>query len=262
MKFEKVPVHAGIKEAGNVAYWDGSDSIEAFKENIQDKKKLFYLYDKKWNEENAIEYRLNSYGFRTDEFGTEPCVMTLGCSHTYGTGLPEQDTWARYVANETGLKLANFGWPGSSADTAYRFLRYWINHLNVKLVCFLLPPAARFELLLDSIYFKETGQTVPVNTYSPNDLADTWLPDEFVLNNWFGNEENAVINQEKNKLAVQQLCANKGVPCLIEDSLFLAKREPNDWARDFLHAGPAIHKKLGKKFINDWNELKTRTNAG
>ena len=198
----QVPFHDGAEDAGKLFYWHGSDNMQVYQNNIQDKKKLFYLYDKQWYDETSIVYQLNNYGFRGDDFGTDPCVITLGCSYTFGTGLPEKDTWPRHLANATGLKLANLGWPGSSADTAYRFLRYWINQLNVKLVCFLLPPAARFDLFFD-LAFRPKGHTTPVVTYMPRYLADTWDSNDSTLNNWFGNEENAILNQEKNTIYIR-----------------------------------------------------------
>ena len=250
------PYHEGKDESGpgSITYWHSTDNEEVYRKSIKDSERLYYLQKMGWTDEKSIEYKLNNTGLRGDDFTLDPCVLTLGCSYTFGVGLPEYSTWPRLVATSTKLKLANLSWPGTSADTAYRMIRYWIKRLNVKLVCFLMPPAARFELIFDPL-FRPSQFWWPVHTYMAPDLANNWQSNDLVLNNWFGNEQNALLNQEKNLFAIKQICAERKVPLLFEDSLFLAKREPHDWARDFVHAGPVIHKKLSEKFVNDWSNL-------
>ncbi len=74
-----------------------------------------------------IDYQYNSHGYRCPEFGrpeSRGClrVLSLGCSITFGIGLPEEDTWphriCRYIAKTSNERVINYnlGVPGSSNE--------------------------------------------------------------------------------------------------------------------------------------------------
>ena len=65
-----------------------------------------------------IDYIKNSYGYRSEEFSdknNEKKVLFLGCSHTYGSGLPQKDIFADIVSKKLNLDLVNLGQHGDSA---------------------------------------------------------------------------------------------------------------------------------------------------
>jgi hypothetical protein len=66
------------------------------------------------------------------------------------------------------------------------------------------------------------------------------------------------LNSVKNRLAFLALCQQVGVPALCYDAYewFGKSREEIGFARDFMHGGPAGHKFLADKILNDWNEIK------
>jgi hypothetical protein len=78
--------------------------------------------------EGLKKYHLNSYGYRCPEFSPLPDggknVVVLGCSHTFGEGLEENETWASQVAKYSNkiLRWWNLGQPGASADLMIRIL--------------------------------------------------------------------------------------------------------------------------------------------
>jgi hypothetical protein len=44
----------------------------------------------------SVNYKFNSQGFRSREFkinSNKPVILTLGCSHTVGVGIPVEDNW-------------------------------------------------------------------------------------------------------------------------------------------------------------------------
>ena len=53
----------------------------------------------------AAVYKTNSFGYRCPEFSPLPDggknVVVLGCSHTFGEGLEENETWVSQVAKES-----------------------------------------------------------------------------------------------------------------------------------------------------------------
>ena len=53
--------------------------------------------------EDGSEYKINSHGYRCDEFTTNhkgKHVLFSGCSNTYGVGLKKEEVWAYKVYNK------------------------------------------------------------------------------------------------------------------------------------------------------------------
>jgi hypothetical protein len=72
---------------------------------------------------NEIDYKCNKNGFREDEFTLENFQgLTIGCSHTYGEALHEQDCYVRKLETYTGQRVWNFGMGGTSVAWVYRSL--------------------------------------------------------------------------------------------------------------------------------------------
>lgn len=71
-----------------------------------------------------IKYRLNSRGYRCDEFDKphDISVVTLGCSFSFGWGIEKEETFAhlfsKRLEEHTGLRVANWNLslPGRSND--------------------------------------------------------------------------------------------------------------------------------------------------
>jgi hypothetical protein len=254
--FENPPVHFGQYLANKTLEWLPTDTKENYEKLIQDPGHRAYFAKLGWDQPGAITYKLNSYGYRADEFDDEPCMVALGCSYSVGIGLPDEVTWARQTATALGLKCANLSWGGYSADSCYRLAEYWVPKLMPNYVCMLVPPRHRIELLLDN---QDTMiQQLPVEVFMPQSQSSLFSPNDHYLKHWFLNDENAKINQRKNILAIRQMCADLNIPCTIyhaEDHMWWS-REEIGYARDFMHGGPAIHNQLARKMINDYQ---TRT---
>jgi hypothetical protein len=149
MTFENLPAHFGKPLANQELEWLPTDTKENYDKLMQDPDHQKYFADMGWDQPRAITYKLNSYGFRADEFDGGPYMVALGCSYSVGIGLPDHVTWARQTATALELKCANLAWGGYSADSCYRLAEYWIPKLKPAYVCMLAPPRHRVEVLLD-----------------------------------------------------------------------------------------------------------------
>jgi hypothetical protein len=226
-----------------------TDTPERHEQLMQEPTYRRYATKLGWDKPGAITYRINSDGFRADEFDDQPCMVALGCSYTVGIGLPDEMTWARKTATALDLRCANLAWGGYSADSCYRLAEYWIPQLNTKYVCMLVPPRHRLELLLDDQDPATQGQ-FPLEVFSPQSSSSLLNPNDQYFKHWFLNEENSWINQRKNVLAIKQLCADLGIACSVlyaED--LMAWNERLGYARDRMHAGPAVHEQLTEQFV-------------
>jgi hypothetical protein len=102
---------------------------------------------------DMYSYKLNSDGFRSVEFSEKPNVLTLGCSCTFGTGLPEKLTWPSQLQGLLGdnYLVGNLGDHGSSIMKAVSHFFLYIkkyNYLPEYLLCN-FPDFERFYFIND-----------------------------------------------------------------------------------------------------------------
>jgi hypothetical protein len=90
-----------------------------------------------------------------------------------------------------------------------------------------------------------------MEVFMPQSQSSLFSLDDHYLKHWFLNEENALINQRKNVLAVRQLCADLNIPCTVLDAEqhMCGSRESIGYARDYMHGGPVIHRTLAQQFV-------------
>jgi len=99
---------------------------------------------------DSFTYKYNSYGFRSCEFDlkeTNPILLTFGCSHTVGVGVPQYNNWpetfcSTYFPNHV---IYNAGLGGASADTVARLAVNMIPIIKPSIVAVLWPSLFRFE---------------------------------------------------------------------------------------------------------------------
>lgn len=83
----------------------------------------------------TIEFKYNSYGYRTHEFvNVKTHIAVSGCSLTEGHGLHLHQTWAKKLELQTNLKVFNLAKGGSSADFVSQVLQNWVGHYTPNLV--------------------------------------------------------------------------------------------------------------------------------
>ena len=251
------PYHPGIHIADQCLDWMPTDTKEHFDNLMQNSAHREYFQNMSWDKPGAITYNLNSEGFRCDEFDDSPCVVALGCSYTMGIGLPVECLWPSLVGQALNLKVFNLAWGGYSADSCFRLARYWLPKLNAKVVCMLAPPQARIELVLaekcqDSDIFK-------ADTFMPQSQSKYFNPADVYLNTWFMQEENHLINKEKNIFAVQQMSTNIDAKfCVVDtDTTMTRSREDIGYARDHMHGGPKIHREIANTMLLQYEQNQT-----
>lgn len=242
----KRPWHFGKSLAGQCLEWLPSDEKRFYDQNMKDPEFAKFIKEQGWDQPGAITYQLNRYGFRCDEFEQRPNLVALGCSFTFGIGLPLKDTWPTLLAQQLNLQPYNLSWPGTGADTCFRIAEYWITALRPALVVMLAPPPARLELAT-------TNPVLPFEVFLPMSESPMFSSKDIFLQNWFSVEENARINNHKNKLAIQALCNNLNIKFLAYDVIkdLSHDQEVVKYARDRMHAGPSAHKMFVEKIIED-----------
>ena len=121
------------------------DSLERFN-NIQGTR---HQGHPTWRAD-SFTYKYNSHGFRSCEFDpteSNPIILTLGCSHTVGVGVPQHDNWPEQFARTyfPTHVVYNAGLGGAGADTVARLAVNLIPIIKPAIVAVMWPSLYRFE---------------------------------------------------------------------------------------------------------------------
>jgi hypothetical protein len=224
------------KYAGQTLDWLPMDTEELYKFNL--KNRYNELESNGWID-NPVTYDFNSDGFRCDEFSQDPGILFLGCSFTLGIGVHVEQVWPELVSQQLNMQCFNLGQGGASADTAFRFCQGWIDKILPKIIVFALPPDDRIELIVNG---------------RAQDLSPAWSwCDHYsnYLKDWIIDDDNANLNQLKNKLAIKMLCQDRGIKYVEIDPHAISSRMrghtfPMDFGRDLMHPGPIYHSNVAK----------------
>lgn len=189
-----------------------------------------------------ITYQINSNGFRSKEFTSGDWLAAVGCSFTFGVGLPLEHTWSHIIADKLGLECANLGKPGGSPDTCFRMCYYWLPILKPKFLIYLEPPPARFELLDGRVKVDKDCGLYYANIATVSEKKYNMYVE------WSRNFLNFELNYRKNKLAIQSICDSLDIQMLsykVYDDL-----EVDELARDLRHSGIQANHKFAEKVYN------------
>jgi hypothetical protein len=136
--------------------WFLNDSLENFQKN-PDKDK--------WKDIN-ISYIISNKGFRTYDFDTvkdKTIDIALGCSQTFGEGIPVDLIWPSLIEQHTTSRpVLNLGRSGASSDTVANILVNVAGFFKIDTVYILWPYVNRFDLY----QFNRTEHIQPYNCNS------------------------------------------------------------------------------------------------
>ena len=214
-------------------------------------------------------YKTNSYGYRCREFRPLPDggknVVVLGCSHTFGEGLEENETWIDQVAKQSSkiLRWWNLGQPGASADLMIRILYGSEKVLFPKIIIACWPAWSRRERL--DLHPKNlTSDDLLLKTENINTDRNNFLKNVFLLEK-FAEKNNAKTfhcfaqdaYELDNNLQVLKDCTIKNCwPEWDQHHLSDAKRDiitTPSLARDGVHYGAEHHQVFAQKFYKRFN---------
>ena len=139
MPFDGIPKN---KWAGRELKWFGMDSLENWKKQMHPELGP-----------DDVIYKFNSYGYRCPEFDIDADIriITMGCSWTFGTGLPYEKTWSyifsRKIADTFNKSTVNWnmGISAQSNDYMSRVLMCSVPVLRPDIVIVLFTNFARRE---------------------------------------------------------------------------------------------------------------------
>ena len=228
--------------------------------------KFGYYADNELPRAENNEYETNGHGYRCQEFKPLPDggknVVVLGCSHTFGVGLRQEDIWCTKLSKLTrskNLRFWNLGQPGASPDKVVRILYGSEKVLFPKIIIVCWPNISRRERL-ESYPISLTSDNIFLKT--ENNLTDknNFLKCVFQVEK-FANYNHAIVFH----CFAEEVIETPNVNILNETSLRHcwpewdhhklpnAKRVKIDkpsLALDGIHYGPEHHDTFARKFYN------------
>lgn len=208
--------------------------------------------DHDFRDNNSIEgKRLNTLGYRCDEFSEPSEILFGGCSNTFGYSLDPEYSWPSLV-HQNKFKQSPFhslGMNGASTiEIIFNVFNYFKNVGNPKIVCLLLPELYRgydegdlaekrshqFYSMLD-IYCKSNNIKL---------IAMSWdykVNGRYSTNDFFVDKFESFYNIDLT--AFDEMVYNYHKENKNEEDVLVAK--------DRVHLGKAQHYVLSKLFLNN-----------
>jgi hypothetical protein len=214
-------------------------------------------------DESSILYTFNDHGYRCPDFkkvNEKPGVLSIGCSWTFGTGLPEQFTWPAILCNRisglSGVEVLNWnlGMSGASNDYILRVLQQCVSLIKPKLAVIMFTDISRRD------YISINGTYMNLNARMSNPKAMAF-PERDIIKAFKSLicQDNDILHFASIYQAVESLMSASGIPWVftsINKAAYLnddckkvshifsecrfLKKGPSiiDTARDHVHPGP------------------------
>lgn len=111
-------------------------------------------------------YRENKHGFRGDPFTSDTEMIFVGCSMTYGTGIPDEDLlWGNILAKKLKLKASSIAKPGASIYQLVSMIFQYISDYGApKCIYALFPGFYRIRVPIDGNILS-SNQGAEAHTY-------------------------------------------------------------------------------------------------
>lgn len=231
--------------------WQGMDNPGRYQQNLLDPSSRAQLAENGWLD-RTIDYTVNSWGFRSDreyDHVPEQCIVTLGCSFTYGTGLCEEQIWPSLLAQRLGVSLVNLAVPGHGLDLNSLWLILKSQGImNPIAVCVYEPPPGRISWLQH-----RAPDTVDARgQIFTNNLLDICETDGNI--NQRGRSRlinnltlNSMTSSVKNFNTISAWAQSRGVPLIWSNSIY---NPYSSLARDLRHFGWEWHQAAADWFFD------------
>lgn len=178
----EAPIIKNFGLSNQKLYFHSTDYEELYQKNKNEKGSEWYYFN------NEIEYKFNSWGYRTKEFDDvdEDYLLTFGCSYTEGIGLHYDDMWSTKLSKTLNLDLFNLGSGGTGPDFQMYNTILFFNYVTKlkklpKLVVYQWPEIHRIVYA-----FKTNGlDEIEFHPFSGSLIEDWYSQTSLEYGNWY-----------------------------------------------------------------------------
>lgn len=237
-------------------YWKPETfDVTNFRWSLKERKNRTYTTS---GSDNTYQntYTYNSLGFRGDEFpfkDNKPVLMTVGCSHTEGVGVNDDETFSYYLSKLLNYNHINFGFTGRSNDYICRTILSYTDLIKPTFIFVLYTNVHRME------YYTEDGGIEPYQYRSWGWFSENKIEYNAMFN--LSNKHGNFINWYKNHLLITYYLKAKGIEWMwdstfleteyTDESKFNGSIKPFiDYSTDRNHSGPLTHSSYATSIYN------------
>lgn len=185
-------------------YWNSETfDVTEYKWKLEERKGKTFETSGSDNSKKNI-YTYNKLGFRGDDFPLSgKKLMAVGCSHTEGIGVNDDETWPYYISKKLNYSHINFGFTGRSNDYICRTILSFTDLIKPDLVLIMYTYSERKE------YYTKEGSVEP---FHPTPWG--WFEEnkkEFNSVVDLSNKNEDIVNWYKNHLLISNFLKNKNI---------------------------------------------------
>lgn len=155
VNYSRQDFHVGPE--GGSATWSNADTEDNYRSNVAGLNLTDY-------DENSFQYVHNAHGYRCDSFDglkepkgrDEYRIAFIGCSMTYGVGVPVDHAWPYQIISrlrndfpDTHFPYINLAKGGRSIDYIVRILYLFARSVDFDMAVVMMPMPTRAELVFD-----------------------------------------------------------------------------------------------------------------
>lgn len=140
----------------NKIYGSKKDQAALFEDIIAwpDPDENNQYYDLLYQEHNIdkdFEYNVNTLSMREPKFSKNAHILAVGCSHSFGIGVPYNLSWPYLVSKSLNVEYSNISKPGTSAMyQIINIFRYCQTFGNPKIILCMFPNFERSRMFVDN----------------------------------------------------------------------------------------------------------------
>lgn len=213
-----------------------------------------FLYEGTDNKKNAkeqlkngtwttpVKYTLNSQGYRCPELidiDWNNSILAFGCSHTFGLGVDDTDTWPYQLSKILDHPVVNLGTPGAALWSLVPNIKTIAQSFDLKSVILQVPESNRIANFLDNNYIRSIGPWCKKGSK------------EYVY--WSERNRSPSNAKKWEEFGIDYInkLIPKGISCSFSfekcDHVDFTLKSQLDWARDKQHRGPKSNKEIAEK---------------
>ena len=252
--------------------WLSPDSHHKYLMHLADPEKRELLDKNGWIDNN-FEYNINKDGFRHDGgsdtssfLSNQGGVLYLGCSITFGIGVPLEDTWSWKLHQRMfpDKRYMNMGLPGQGVESYYRILKSYIGISKPEIIIGTYPWASGRSEVFDPNQSGWVQQFMNMAVgHLKITLNDEYLPPDTFTRMSLYAPETSILRYMKHHDAIRWTCQENDATLLwlnIQEMASLVTLTRNtefcdsgrfvpewDFGRDLMHHGSKGHDAMSYK---------------
>ena len=251
--------------------WLQPDDHNKYVKHLADPEKRELLEKNGWID-NEFLYHINEDGFRHDGgsdtssfLSNQGGVLYLGCSITFGIGVPLEDTWSWKLHQRKfpDKRYMNMGLPGQGVETYYRILKSYIGIVKPEIVVCTFPWASGRSEIFDpnQSHWYSQFMSMAIGHMQISMTDGNSDPDAFTRMSLYSPEA-SILRYMKHHDAIRWTCQENDATLLwlnIQEMAEIVKKtrtslhDPGcfvpewDFGRDLMHHGSKGHDAMSYK---------------